>query len=143
MKAYPPSTLNPPPFSKPGKKKTTTPPQTQVESGGTTYFISPGQQVAPTSHSVTSTHTLPQQASYTPGYSVYTKPSSHMAQSARAPSYFTPESLRQELLARESVCLSVPVSADPPPSEVEHYHSLCPLETVATLPEQVVRPLLM
>ncbi len=71
---------------------------------------------------------------------MYAKPSSHVAHSARAPSYFAPESLKQELLARESVSLSVPVSGNPPPSEVEHYHSLCPLETVDTTSLEQVEP---
>ena len=65
---------------------------------------------------------------------MYTKPLTHVARSARPPSFFTPESLRQDLLSRETVCLSVPVSGDTCPSDVEHYHSLCPLEPVDTTP---------
>ncbi|XP_064400675.1 PAN2-PAN3 deadenylation complex subunit pan3-like [Halichondria panicea] len=122
MKAYPGaagqiSSLNPPPFSKPSKPRQLTSPQTQVEAGGTTYFISPDQQ-----------------PSYAPGYSMYTKPLTNVARSTRAPSFFTPESLRQDLLARESICLSQPLSADSCPSEVDHYHNLCPLERVDTTP---------
>lgn len=81
------------------------------------------------------------QPSYTPDYSMYTKPLTHVARSARPPSFFTPESLRQDLLARETVCLSVPVSGDTCPSDVEHYHSLCPLEPVDTTPPEQVRGL--
>lgn len=80
----------------------------------------------------------PLQPSYAPGYSMYTKPLTNVARSTRAPSFFTPESLRQDLLARESICLSQPLSADSCPSEVDHYHNLCPLERVDTTPPDQV-----
>ncbi len=144
MKAYPGaagqiSSLNPPPFSKPSKPRQLTSPQTQVEAGGTTYFISPDQQV-PQNNIFFSYHfdCTPLQPSYAPGYSMYTKPLTNVARSTRAPSFFTPESLRQDLLARESICLSQPLSADSCPSEVDHYHNLCPLERVDTTPPDQV-----
>ena len=55
-----------------------------------------------------------------------------------AQSFFTSESLRQELLQRQTACLSFPVSEDGCPVEVDNYHSLCPLEPIdKTPPDQV------
>ena len=80
------------------------------------------------------------QPSYQPDYTVYTKPSTHIARMGNriAQSFFTSESLRQELLQRQTACLSFPVSEDGCPVEVDNYHSLCPLEPIdKTPPDQV------
>ena len=73
-----------------------------------------------------------------PDYTVYTKPSTHVARmgSKIAQSFFTSENLRQEL---QSAYLSFPVSEEGCPAEVDNYHSLCLLEPIdKTPPEQVM-----
>ena len=71
-------------------------------------------------------------------YSRYTKPSTHLARADRAPSYFVAENLRQDILQRQTMCLTVPSEEDSCPSEVDNYHSLCPLEPIdTTTPDQV------
>ena len=55
-----------------------------------------------------------------------------------AQSFFTSENLRQDLLQRQTACLSFPVSEEGCPAEVDNYHSLCPLEPIdKTPPDQV------
>ena len=81
------------------------------------------------------------QPSYLPDYTVYTKPSTHIARLGNkvAQSFFTSENLRQSLLQRQTACLSFPVSEDDCPTEVDNYHSLCPLEPVDKTPPEQVR----
>ena len=88
----------------------------------------------------------PSQPSFTPDYTSYTKPPSHLARgrSTHAPGFFVSEELRQELYQQQMACLSLPVSDDDVPKEVDTYHSLCPLEPVDdTPPEQVSWPHLL
>lgn len=55
----------------------------------------------------------------------YTQSPSSMA---RSEGFFVPEQLRQELLRRQAMCLTMPLEGTCP-TEVEHYHSLCMLES--------------
>lgn len=80
----------------------------------------------------------PLQPSYTPDYTSYTKAPSHLARNVHPPGFFISEDLRQELCQQQMACLTLPVSEDICPKEVDSYHSLCPLETVdGTAPDQV------
>ena len=99
-------------------------------------------------HVHTHTHTHPHtltlsrcQPSYLPDYTVYTKPSTHVARLGNkiAQSFFTSENLRQDLLQRQTACLSFPVSEEGCPPEVDNYHSLCPLEPIDKTPPDQVR----
>ena len=72
---------------------------------------------------------------------MYTRPPSHIARMGHrvAQSFFMSDNFRQELLQRQTACLTFPVSEDDCPSEVDNYHSLCPLEPVDKTPPDQVR----
>lgn len=145
------TTLQPPPASKQSVPRATPSPvpQSQVQSGGTTYFYSGKQVLTNPLYAVGVNSTLSpsphSQPSFTPDYTSYTKPPSHLARgrSTHAPGFFVSDELRQELYQQQMACLSLPASDDSCPKEVDTYHSLCPLESVDvnTPPEQVRWPL--
>lgn len=82
------------------------------------------------------------QPSYAPDFTVYSGPPAHLNTGKNALSasagFFMAEKLRQELHQQQLSCLTLPTTESLCPKEVDHYHSLCPLEPVdATAADQV------
>lgn len=111
--------LQPPPLAKTTPtskghldKVNSTPAQAQMDAGGTTYFYS----------------------SHQPSYTAYVQDPTHIARSrsrgAGPSTFFCSEGLKKDLVQRQSHCQAV-AEENSCPSEVDSYHSLCPLETVA------------